>query len=430
MKDFNWLTVKMILLLLAMVCCLNFMAWKFQERDNGRVYRISCNRVQHEIQKFEKEKNRAVTSLRELLEYTGASDYEQITGICSTGVLSSPREKEKFWENTGEDYIVVATSENYYKITYTSEYQEKKLFLWINGTAGIFLAGMSCMLLFIRFKILKPFRQFCQLPYQLSKGNLTVPLQENRNRFFGRFLWGMDLLREHLEEQKRRELELQKEKKMLLLSLSHDIKTPLSAIKLYARAIGRNLYEEEKKQEIAKYINQKADEIEKYISEIIRASNEDFLDFQVQNQEIYIGRVLREIRLYYQEKMALSQINFHMGDIPECLVYADFDRLVEVIQNVVENAIKYGDGVWIDLTAQRQEEEYLIIIKNSGCQLPSKELSHIFDSFFRGSNVAKQPGSGLGLYICRQLMHRMEGEITASMEQNHIMKVVAALRVV
>lgn len=62
--------------------------------------------------------------------------------------------------------------------------------------------------------------------------------------------------------------------------------------------------------------------------------------------------------------------------------------------------------------------------------MPPKELPHIFDSFFRGSNVEKQAGSGLGLYIFRQLMHRMEGEITASVDENGRMEVVAAHRVV
>ena len=104
--------------------------------------------------------------------------------------------------------------------------------------------------------------------------------------------------------------------------------------------------------------------------------------------------------------------------------------LFRSIQNVVENAIKYGDGAWIKIDAGRQEEEYLVSITNSGCKLESKELSHIFDSFFRGSNVGKQAGSGLGLYICRQLMHQMQGEITALVDENSSMEVLIALRVI
>ena len=332
MKDLNWLTGKIILLFLSAVFGLNAAAWNCREQTEDGLYKISLNRMQHEIKRFEEEKSRAVENLQELLEFSGIAQYDQITGIYCTENLSTPEEKEKFWENTGENYAVIATSKYYYKVTYVSQNQGTNIFLWINVTAALFFAGTLCVLFYIRRNILMPFHQFCQLPHQLSRGNLTVPLQENKNRYFGRFLWGMDLLREHLEAQKRRELELQKEKKLLLLSLSHDIKTPLSAIKLYARALDHNLYQEDKKRRIADHISQKADEIEKYISEIVHASNEDFLDFQVQNQELYIGNVLEEIRVYYQEKMELNQIDFQMEMYPDCLVYADSDRLVEVMQ--------------------------------------------------------------------------------------------------
>ena len=124
----------------------------------------------------------------------------------------------------------------------------------------------------------------------------------------------------------------------------------------------------------------------------------------------------------------MNQILFQIGDYSNCLVYGDPDRLLETLQNIVENAIKYGDGAQIEFSMIREEEAYLIFIKNSGCSLPLRELPHIFDSFFRGSNVAKQPGSGLGLYICRQLMHQMEGEITASVESEGIMTVLVAVR--
>lgn len=431
MREMNKLTGKILLLFLVLAGCLNLFVLKWQTADEDRLYQVSLNRVERAVQAFEREKGRAVKNIKELAEYAGVSGYEGITGILWTDVEG--KQPDLFWKNDGREYAVIATESHYYKVTYELKQQKEPVLLWVNVTALMFLFGIFGVLLFIRRKLLLPFHQLSQLPYELSRGNLTVPLKENKNRFFGKFLWGMNLLRENLEEQKRRELELQKEKKLLLLSLSHDIKTPLSAIKLYARALSRNLYRsEEKKQEIAESINQKADEIESYISEIVRASNEDFLDFRVENQEIYIGRVLEEIWTYYEEKLALSQISFQMGSYPNCLVYADPDRLVEVLQNVIENAIKYGDGESITIYAEREAEEYLISIKNSGCDLSANELPHIFDSFFRGSNVEKQPGSGLGLYICRQLLHRMEGEITASVErrgEGSSMHVVIALRV-
>ena len=80
-------------------------------------------------------------------------------------------------------------------------------------------------------------------------GNLSVPVKAEKSKFFGRFLWGMDMLREKLESDKIRELELEKEKKTLVLSLSHDIRTPLSAIDLYTKALATNLYDKEEERQ-------------------------------------------------------------------------------------------------------------------------------------------------------------------------------------
>lgn len=101
------------------------------------------------------------------------------------------------------------------------------------------------------------------------------------------------MLRENMEQQKERELNLQREKKMLLLSLSHDIKTPLSAIKLYSKALSKGLYTDKEKQlEIAENINAKADEIEEYVAEIITASREDFLSLDVNMGEFYLSELV------------------------------------------------------------------------------------------------------------------------------------------
>ena len=68
-----------------------------------------------------------------------------------------------------------------------------------------------------------------------------------KSRFFGKFTWGVNLLREKIEDDRKKELSMQRDKKLLLLSLSHDIKTPLSAIKLNAKAIAKGIYNDEEK---------------------------------------------------------------------------------------------------------------------------------------------------------------------------------------
>lgn len=369
--------------------------------SGGRQYRVEANRAADEI-----EKNG--------IESVDLSEYDSLTAI----ITFSDTDEGSFFE-TESDYVIKEINGSLYRIEYT-DLRNMVCggdLLILNAFFGAVLLIILSILLFIRQKILRPFYRLKEAPFELAKGNLTAPLKENKNRFFGRFVWGVDLLREKLEQSKRNELELQKEKKTLLLSLSHDIKTPLSAIKLYSKALSKGLYPDKTKQiEIAESINKKADEIESFVSEIVKASNEDFLYLEVAAGEFYLSEVISMIVNCCEEKLTLAGVGLTVGSYPNCMLKGDLNRLIEAVQNVIENAVKYGDGHSVSVGFSEEEDCILITVKNGGCTLSYAELPHIFDSFWRGSNVGGQAGSGLGLYICRQLMHKMGGDIFAEIK--------------
>lgn len=229
----------------------------------------------------------------------------------------------------------------------------------------------------------------------------------------------IDMLREKLEDDKAREMELVKEKKTLIMSLSHDIKTPLAAIDLYTKALAQNIYDtEEKRNEAVSGIVNNVAEIKKYVNEIANASREDFLAIEVNNREFYLHEVMNSISLYYTEKMKLNHTEFVIDNVTDCLIYGDVDRTVEVLQNVLENAIKYGDGKSVRITFDEEEDCKLVTVINSGCKLAEEECTNIFDSFYRGSNSANVNGSGLGLYICKEILRKMDGDIFAKILEN------------
>lgn len=325
---------------------------------------------------------------------------------------------DDFLSGSNYDYVIRKIGNTYYRFDYIREnITNKRLIFVINlimAAAAILIFGT---LIFVKLVILKPFNRLNNVPYELAKGNLNVPLKENKSRFFGRFIWGLDLLREKLEKQKKEELDLQKEKKTLILSISHDIKTPLSSIKLYSKALSKNLYRDEnKKQEVYEILGKKADEIEAFVSDIILASREDFLRLTVNPGEFYLKDLVKAVESYYSEKLEINRTEFIISDYKDCILKGDFDRSVEIIQNIIENAIKYGDGHFIGIEFNDEEDCRLITVINSGGTLKESELPHIFDSFWRGSNSEGYEGSGLGLYICRQLIMKMDGDIFACID--------------
>lgn len=321
-----------------------------------------------------------------------------------------------FWPVISENETVCIVRFDY---TVDGSNAWKKTIVYVNLAMGVLVVLMLLLAVMIRKKILQPFTRISELPYELSKGHLNGEILENEDRIFGRFIWGLNLLRENLEQEKRHSLELEKEKKTLILTISHDIKTPLSAIKLYARALSENLYEtKEKRNEVAVQIGTNADKIEAFVEEIVDSSKNDFLHIEVKNAEFYLAELIGKFDSTYQEKMKLIRTGFEIDRFQDCILSGDCDRCLEAMENIMENAIKYGDGKWIHIGFAQEEEMQLIKITNSGGELPEEEVVHIFESFYRGSNAGNQNGSGLGLYICREIMHKMQGEIYAQKEKD------------
>ncbi len=402
MKSFDRIFAVIIVIIVLIFAVSNIVLLNENSNDGNRLYRVEINRLSDEI----------VAGGNHNIDLT---EYEFITAIEKYS-----KENAEFF-NSGSDYEIREINGILYRFDYTEKHNKRTYVIVINIAAGIMTAIVIAVMIFIRTQLIMPFEQLKNVPHELAKGNLTVPVKENKSRFFGKFVWGINLLRENMEQQKKRELELLKEKKTLVLSLSHDIKTPLSAIKLYSKALSKGIYTDKEKQiQVAESIDHKADEIESYVSEIIRTSNEDFLTLEVNNSEFYLEKLMGNIKNYYKEKLSLCHIDFIVAEYSNCILKGDIDRSIEVIQNIMENAIKYGDGNHIEISFSEEENCQLITVRNSGCTLSETELPHVFDSFWRGSNVTDKSGSGLGLYICRQLMHKMNGDIFAAIKDNSI----------
>lgn len=291
--------------------------------------------------------------------------------------------------------------------------------LWL--TEGVLLLSwflVFATLLYIRQRILKPFHILSEMPYELSKGNLQGELQENKNRFFGKFVWGIAMLRDTLSAAKSKELKLEKEKKMLLLSISHDIKIPLSAIKLYAKALKESLWQTESERlHAAGQIEKHAVEIEEFVQEIVHTASEDILVIEVADSEFYLKDYIDKIQQFYVPKCRLVMTDFHIGSYENKLLKGDIDRAFEVMENLMENAFKYGDGREIRITFYEEDYCQIIRVFNSGTPVVEEEMPHLFDGFYRGSNVGNKDGNGLGLYINKQIMRKMDGEIFAQREE-------------
>lgn len=408
MKNYNKIIMVSIILYIFVAFLSGIFILNADTKDN-HAYRVESQRIMAEIKDIS------------AIEKINLDNYEYIQDIEFLTVSSDKDTVQSFYieNNNGKIQIIPFYKNNqllgYIKFIYElPKLNIYNIFLLIQ--IGLFLLEVFILIIlfYLKRKLIQPFWNLQDLPLQLSKGHFKGNLKEERSQYLGKFMWGMGQLKDLLDISKKRELELMKEKKKMLLSLSHDIKTPLNLIKLYNKALAENIYEDEESRKSAMIqITEKTVEIEKYVDEIMKSSRENILDIEINNQDFYLQDLMNKVLSVYQEQCYSRQIELIVEQYENKLLKGDIERAQEVFENIFENAFKYGDGRNIKVSFYEEDYCQLIHIFNSGVSVCDNEFNHLFESFFRGSNSQGQQGSGLGLYICREIMTKMDGAVFA-----------------
>ncbi|WP_083677657.1 HAMP domain-containing sensor histidine kinase [Paenibacillus sp. FSL R7-0337] len=429
MKAFNRLMLWTLLLGLTFIAALNgYVSYRETGAGTpGKAYRIEIGRIYDQVQRG--------IPMEELLP--DVNRYTYVNGLSWIGKEAGPDVVQRFFAGIGvedaSEFMVKPLyadqqSTGYLRFSYRMPGPDVHTLLVLNLFLLAALGAVMVLLFYIRKQILRPFHTLQELPYELSRGQLNIGMKEHRSRFFGRFVWGLDLLRQTLDAQRETNLRLEKDRQTLVASLSHELKTPVATIRLYASALADSLYDSEvKRQSAARMIGQQAEQMEQLIGGIITASVSSLQNIEVVPGEFYLSGLVGKVIRNHKERLELLKVELEVGAYQDKLLLGDEERLHEVLNNLIENAIKYGDGKSISITFREEDYRQLIEIGNSGEPLLLSELPHIFTSFWRGSNADGKPGNGLGLFICKQLLQKMGGDIYAEpMERG--MRFVLVLR--
>lgn len=286
----------------------------------------------------------------------------------------------------------------------------------------LFLMWLICvmfMLLFVWYlyrNILRPFEKLEQYAGEIAKGNLQATLEYERSNPFGVFTWAFDHMRREIIKARACEKEAIENNKTVIATLSHDIKTPVSSIRAYAEGLEANMDSTlERRQRYLSVIMKKCDEVTKLTNDLFLHSLSDLDKLQIQQEIVEMKPfLLQAVREMCGEKddIVIS------GDIVEMQVQADSKRLAQVLENIVNNARKYGKGTSIHLWTAAENRCYEIHIKDGGKGILPEDMPFIFEKFYRGKNVGTQPGAGLGLYIVKYIMNQMDGEVRLKNEMD------------
>ena len=273
---------------------------------------------------------------------------------------------------------------------------------YIVSVSLVFLLVLAAIL-WIEFRVVRPFYKMKDFAEAVATGNLDKPLEMDRKNMFGAFTESFDIMREELKISKERELQANISKKELVAELSHDIKTPVASIKAMSEILSLKEDRDELRDKI-KSIGEKADHIDSLVSNLFTSTLQE-----LERMETY-AIDLESTCISDMIKTADNRGLVNEFEIPECLIRGDRTRLNQVITNIIFNSYKYANTE-IDVAASIEMDSLIVSFTDKGGGVSEEELSIITQKYKRGKNAEGIQGTGLGLFISKELMSDMEGSL-------------------
>ncbi len=323
---------------------------------------------------------------------------------------------------TAQDSTVVSiTEEGEFRgllvFTFEQQKQSDNILLCELIIAAVFVVA-ALFFVYIDRKVILPFNRLSEYPERIAKNENAAALPESKNRYFGKYIWGMNMLRDRLSGDTRKLRQLEKEQLTLVSTIAHGIKTPVANIKLYSEAIKSGLYRDdgipdEKDAEVAGKITKNADDITDLVKELLDSASKGVVVFEPVIEAFYLTEIEEFVKREYDNRLNVLRIPYKVDLKSKVMINSDKSGIERILTQLLENAIKYGDGRGITVTVDKNEDGYIFSVRDVGSRIPDSELPYVFNSFWRGSNAAEVEGNGLGLYEAAFIARKLGGDIAA-----------------
>jgi len=216
----------------------------------------------------------------------------------------------------------------------------------------------------------------------------------------------------------KKEVALSNQQKNFLMSVSHELKSPITSIKLNLQTLAKYDFEKEKNASIITTAIEDVDRLKRLVDNILLATQIENGNYPINNEEINLSKVLKEVSLLFQnicedENDQLYRIiKFKIAE--EILILSDEEALRSVFLNLIENAIKYSPkGSLVQINLLRIDRKVLCQVIDEGKGINTAHVGKIFNKFYRIENEGTRvtEGTGLGLFIVKFFVDALGGNI-------------------
>lgn len=322
-------------------------------------------------------------------------------------------EKFQYVNNLGEKRIAVI---KYKDITNPSIYESMSRFNIIS--LGLFGATyILCIVLFVillRRKFYEPLEKLNGAMTILAEGSTDEAINYRGPKEFVDICDNFNIMVSKLKRSEADRAYLMEEKERMMADISHDLKTPITSIQGYAKALADDVIPEDQQKKYINIIYNKSKRLTELINIFHEYSKLEHPNFNLQMEKVDLSEYLRAyIALKYED---ILEGGFSIEvDIPEEEIYTDIDKVQfqRVLDNILGNSIKHNPkGTKIFVSLKGYSRKYEIIIADNGIGIPKEIAKNIFEPFIVGDESRNSSqGSGLGLAISKTIINLHGGSI-------------------
>ena len=292
------------------------------------------------------------------------------------------------------------------------------------GLIALLLALAAALV--IERSIVVPVRRLRAAAQRLGGGDLTARAPRLGGGEIGDLGSTFNTMATQIAEREERLTELDRLKSEFVSSVSHELKTPLTTIKLLAHLLQRSDVPEDEKLDYSKTIAVECDRQIEFVGNLLDVSRIESGAYKLRQMRVDVPELIDSCVRVERHRAELLGLQLTTGVTADNgAVSGDFEALRIVIRSLIDNAIKYTpEGGRILVSASTNDETVTITVTDTGKGVPETDLPRIFEKFYRGEaeGGAMQPGTaapgvGLGLYLAQHIVAQLNGEITVESKQ-------------
>ena len=292
----------------------------------------------------------------------------------------------------------------------------REMILWIS-LIGVLLA--SAIASYLSWSISRPLSQIDQVATRIGMGEYSERINIESNDQIGELAATINNMAEKLEKVDWDKRKLEQIRQDFLANISHELRTPLTAMQGFLEALLDDLIDEGSRKKYYEIIYNETLHMNRLVDDILDLVRLENKEIQLSRHPLDVSSFIQKIQFKFSQE-AQEQNTEIVTEVAENLpkVYADPDRLEQILNNVVKNAVKFTQDGTIKISAKEDGEYILITIADTGIGIPAEDLDLIWNRFYKVDRLRfrKDKGTGLGLAIVKELVELHEGKIEVQSE--------------